>query len=326
MIDRHHHHAMCIGGSHQVTGNLNKVILGNKGEQLTFVFPRRIILENNTAVGVEMEDGTEFRAKIVVSTIDPQQTFLDLIGREKLDRDFVESIEDYKWDRWSLLGMHLGLYDAPQFTAADGNPDISKAFMYIFGFETYQDVLNHFNEIRENRLATRPGFYCCFPSVHDRHQVSRPNRHTATMTEDAPFNLNGNAENWWDREFKLDRLKACLGVISRYAPNMTYDNVIGEYISSPLDISHRHSNMKQGSYKVGAYLPLQMGYNRPNPECSSGRTPVNNLYLCGASIHPGGFANFGPGYLGANVIADDLGITKWWKEPDYVARARAKYF
>jgi phytoene dehydrogenase-like protein len=84
--------------------------------------------------------------------------------------------------------------------------------------------------------------------------------------------------------------------------------------------------MKEGSYKVGAYLPLQLGYNRPNYECSSGRTPVNNLYLCGASIHPGAFANFGPGYLGANIVAKDLGITKWWQEPDYVTRCREKYY
>jgi phytoene dehydrogenase-like protein len=326
MLDRHHNNAMCVGGSHQVTGQFNKVILANHGEQLTSVIPKRIIVEKGIATGIELDDGAILKSKVVISTIDPHQTFFDLVGKDKLPEDFVESIDNYKWDKWSLLGMHLGLFDAPDFTAAASNPDINKAFMYIFGFETYQDVLNHFNEIRQSKMPAKPGFYCCFPSVHDRLQVMRPGRHTASLTEDMPFKLNGNAENWWDREMKLNRLKACLKVMSRYAPNMTYENVMGEYISSPLDISHKYRNMKDGSYKVGAYLPLQLGYNRPNAECSDGRTPVKNLYLCGASIHPGAFANFGPGYLGANVIAEDQGIKKWWHEPDYVAKCREKYY
>jgi phytoene dehydrogenase-like protein len=85
--------------------------------------------------------------------------------------------------------------------------------------------------------------------------------------------------------------------------------------------------MVQGSYKQGAYLPLQMGFLRPNEECSHYRTPVDGLYICGASCHSGGLVTFGPGYNAVNVITEDLGIEKWWQEPELVTKAREKgYF
>jgi phytoene dehydrogenase-like protein len=38
------------------------------------------------------------------------------------------------------------------------------------------------------------------------------------------------------------------------------------------------------------------------------RTPIEDLYLCGASCHPGPGVTFLPGYNGAHVVLDDLGI------------------
>jgi len=105
---------------------------------------------------------------------------------------------------------------------------------------------------------------------------------------------------------------------------MTKDKVLYKYISSPADIENKFPNMVQGSYKQGAYHPLQMGFLRPNQECSLNRTPVNNLYLGGASVYPGGCVIWGPGYICANTVAEDLGIEKWWSEPEIVTAARER--
>ncbi|GAI99771.1 unnamed protein product, partial [marine sediment metagenome] len=61
-----------------------------------------------------------------------------------------------------------------------------------------------------------------------------------------------------------------------------------------------------------------------NIECSGYRTPVKNLYLCGASTYPGGMVLLGGGYNAVRVVAEDLGIEPWWTEPDYIARARER--
>jgi len=82
--------------------------------------------------------------------------------------------------------------------------------------------------------------------------------------------------------------------------------------------------MKRGSFKHGAYNVFQMGYLRPNHQCSQYRTPVEGLYLGGASIYPGSLILLGSGYNSAKVVAEDLGLDVWWTTPGFVLTARQK--
>ncbi|MBW2313056.1 MAG: hypothetical protein JRH10_02610 [Deltaproteobacteria bacterium] len=42
--------------------------------------------------------------------------------------------------------------------------------------------------------------------------------------------------------------------------------------------------------------------------CSAAPTAIDDLYLCGASCHPGPGVVFLPGYNSAHVVLEDLGI------------------
>ena len=99
----------------------------------------------------------------------------------------------------------------------------------------------------------------------------------------------------------------------RVAPNLTRENIIRTAHESPRDIEIRFPNMRYGAIKHGDYSPIQLGCFRPNQECSTTRTPIEGLYVCGASTYPGGLVLGGPGYLAANTVADDLGAARWWK-------------
>jgi phytoene dehydrogenase-like protein len=97
------------------------------------------------------------------------------------------------------------------------------------------------------------------------------------------------------------------------APNMTRDNIMRTTHETPEGIEIRFPNMRKGAIKHGDYKPIQLGCFRPNQECSSTNTPIEGLYTCGASTYPGGMVLGGSGYIGANKVADDLGVSKWWK-------------
>jgi phytoene dehydrogenase-like protein len=62
----------------------------------------------------------------------------------------------------------------------------------------------------------------------------------------------------------------------------------------------------RGTVTHGAFLPYQMGSQRPLPELAQYRTPVANVYLCGSGSHPGGGITMAPGYNAARAILDDL--------------------
>ena len=88
--------------------------------------------------------------------------------------------------------------------------------------------------------------------------------------------------------------------------------MIGKAVYSPLDAQRHSISMVQGSVHLGAYIPAQMGVNRPHPKLSGYRTPIKGLYLASASSYPGGSVSFAPGYNCANVVLDDLGVGKWF--------------
>ena len=80
--------------------------------------------------------------------------------------------------------------------------------------------------------------------------------------------------------------------------------------------------MARGSIKTGAYITLQMGFNRPSPACSGYRTPIKGLYMAGASTHPGGMIVLGNGYNAARALCEDLRLNVWWSVPEMVQKAR----
>ena len=112
--------------------------------------------------------------------------------------------------------------------------------------------------------------------------------------------------------------------LQKYAPNMNKDTVLWKYLSTPIDVQNKFLDMKDGSIKQGLYHPFQMGFFRPNEECSQHRTPVDRLYMAGSCCYPGGCVIWGSGYLAANAIAEDLGIDRWWPEPEMITTARGE--
>lgn len=325
MINRAVNAKLCVGGSHRLSNALARVIQEpGRGLLLGSQRIKRIIITDGTAKGVELENGTIYEAeKGVISSIDPHQTFLKLVGEKNISKDLAQALKQWKWEKWSLFSVHLALEKAPNFTAAAADPEINKSLMYVMGYETPQDLFDQWQAIGKGELGAKCGFNCCFATIHDPSQAP-PGRHTGLISEMAPYNLKKNAEKWYDIKLREEHEKRCLETLRRYAPNMTKENILWTYVMTPVDFANKLVDMVQGSIKQGAYHPLQMGYNRPNSELSQYKTPIKGLYLCGASCHPGGLVTFGAGYNAANVIAEDLGLKKWWSESKLVTDYRKK--
>jgi phytoene dehydrogenase-like protein len=314
---------LTAGGSHRVSNALLKSIFEHGGQIRTSAQIERILLQDGAAVGVELEDGQQLMAeKAVVSTLDIHQTFLKYVGEGQLESDFTDMIHSWQWEKWSLCDLHLALAEPPHFSAAESQPDIDQAFIYVLGYECLDDLRAHWDAMQKGELPASAGFNCCFPSVHDPFQAPA-GRASGLISQMAPFDRSdGGSEKWLNRGVRQEAAERLLSLLARYAPNVGGGNTLWTYLTTPADIQNKFANMVKGSYKQGAYHPLQMGYLRPNQDCSQYRTPVKNLYLGGASAAPGGMVLFGPGYNCANAIAEDFGIERWWKELEYVTAAR----
>ena len=147
------------------------------------VFLVSVELDGRVVAGVELEDGSIFNAaKAVVSTIDPHQTFLDYVGEDNLESDFTDMIKSYQWEKWSLANLHLALSEPPNFKAAEANPEINQALIYILGYESFSELTAHYDAVFAGEVPGKAAFNCCFPSVHDPYQAP-PGKATAMISE-----------------------------------------------------------------------------------------------------------------------------------------------
>jgi len=322
-FNRATNYRLCVGTSHKLSSALTRAIYLNGGMILDNAEVVKIIVEGGEAKGVELADGRRIVAsKAVVSTLDPPQTFLRLVGKENLDEDFVNEVEGWEWEQLSLFTAHLALKEPPKYTASLNNPDVDRALLCIIGFETVDELTKAVDDARQGKLTHIVGNATC-PTLFDPTQAPK-GFHTALFENPyTPYDLAEVGAEGWDR-VRLDYLERCLNLWRQYAPNINGENILKASAYTPLDIERKLSTMVKGSIKHGAYIPTQMGYFRPNMRCSQYRTPIKKLYVGGASTYPGGLITFGPGYNAVNALAEDLGIKKWWKEPEYITKAREK--
>jgi phytoene dehydrogenase-like protein len=186
-------------------------------------------------------------------------------------------------------------------------------------------MLAHWDNVIAGKIdAQTVGGHATCESAWDSHLVrvppSRAHRQVSFLQIHAPFALEGG---WEPRGSEIEDM--LLTRWQRYAPNMTRENVVMRHQETPVDIKTRFPNMRRGSIKHGDYLPIQLGCFRPNQDCSSTHTPIPGLYTAGASNYPGGCVLGAGGYLGANKVADDLGVKKWWKPTAEMEKYTATY-
>ncbi len=189
MIERAAKYRLLKGGSHQLSNRLSKDIYAHGGMIFGSQLIKRIIIDDGRATGVELEDGTVHTAsKFVASSLNPHQTFLDYVGEQHLDSNFVTRIKDWQWDTWSHNGVHLALSEPPDFISAKFNPDVNNAFVHILGYDSHEDMIDHWDAIHDGELLPEAGFNACFPSVHDPYQAPA-GKATGLLSEHAPYEL-----------------------------------------------------------------------------------------------------------------------------------------
>ncbi len=309
---------MSKGSTHKLGHSLHKMITLSGADLIDGSAVKEILMENGRAAGVILRDGRVFKAKkFVVSSLNPTQTFLDMVGEKNLEKEFAQKVKNFKYSNTTplftcLLSLNQRLY----WKAAEYDPDVNDAWYLIAGLEGFKDIPPLYEDCEARRIPRGLQLLGAQPAQHDPTQAP-PGKCTAFWWQVAPGNLaeKEGGPGRWD-EIREEYTQRCVDHLSHYAENLTPDNIVEQFGQTPIDIERHLPNMVGGDIQVGELSENQILDKRPFPECSQYRTPVKSLYMCGASCHPGGNITGSPGYNAAGVVCRDLGMDPWWNPPE----------
>lgn len=258
----------------------------------------RVRLEGGRATGVVLEGGEEIAARRVVSCADATVTLLGLVGAEHLAPEVVEAVRGIDYASASLK-VNLALSELPSFAALPGHAPGPQHRGTIHVCPSLDYIERAFDDARAGRPSEEPVLECTIPSVVDP-SLAPPGRHVMQIfVQYAPYRLASGA---WDgrREAFGDR---CVEILDRYAPGFAR-SVLHRQVLAPPDLEARFG-LTGGNIFQGAMGLSQLSFLRPIPGFGQYRTPVPDLWMCGAATHPGGGVMGACGYNAAREILRD---------------------
>lgn len=257
----------------------------------------RILIKNGRAYGVLLTSGEEVTAKVIVSSVDPKRTFLTMVGMDHLEADFRKRVSEFKI-RGSSAKVNLALDALPNFTSLPGmGPHLAGAISISPSLDYIERA---YDDAKYGDFSRHPYMDIILPSMLDP-SMAPPGKHVMSIfVQYAPYHLSSGS--WPEKRDSLG--DAVIDTLSEYSPNLK-DIVLHRQVLTPWDLEQEFG-LTEGNIFQGELTLDQLFFLRPVPGWAKYRTPIKNLYMCGACTHPGGGVMAASGRLAALEILSDL--------------------
>jgi len=260
----------------------------------------RILVKDGTVQGVGLTDGTEIRATRVASGVDANVTFLKLMSNGDLPPEFVEAVRHIDYASASCK-INVALSELPDFTAVPGTAPGPQHRGTIHISPTMEYIERAYDDAKYGHPSKEPIIEATIPSVLDDTLAPQGKYVMSMFTQYFPYKLAPGLSLEEEKEKYADR---CFELMNQFAPNFKR-SVIARQVLSPVDLEQRFG-LTGGNIMQGVMSLSSLSFMRPVPGYADYRTPVRNLYLCGAATHPGGGVMGACGYNAAREILRDI--------------------
>jgi phytoene dehydrogenase-like protein len=258
----------------------------------------KVLTRNDRAVGVVLQNGDEIDADIVISSLDPKQTFLHLVDPTSLPSDLISDVNRFVF-RGSSGKVNLALDGVPELACLPGNGAHLRGAISISPNVNY--IEKAYDEAKHGDFSSQPYIDIIIPSMIDP-DMAPPGKHVMScFVQYAPYTLK---DAHWDEQREAFG-DAVIDTLSKYIPNIK-NIILHRQVLTPLDME-RTIGLTQGNIFQGELSLSQLFFLRPAPGFANYRTPIRGYYQCGSATHPGG------GISGASGRLAALEVLKDWK-------------
>lgn len=287
-----------IGGMGSITDAMSKSA-ATKGVEIELgTSVKRVIIKNNTACGVLLDNGDMEEAKIIVSNLNPSLLYNQLIGEGELPLDFSRRMKNYK-NGSGTFRMNVALDKLPEFSCL--NNQLRTNLDYLTGgiiiAPTCEYIDKAYLDSKLNGWSKEPIVEMLIPTTLDK-TLAPEGKHVASL-----FCQQFDPDVDWDTN-REEVAELIVDTVEIYAPGFK-NSILGKQIFSPLDLE-RVFGLVKGDIMHGNMSLDQIFSARPMIGYGNYRSPIKNLYLCGAGTHPGGGVTGAPGHNAAYEILKDI--------------------
>ncbi len=264
---------------------------------------KEVEVVDGRARGVTTMDGRTYKAPIIISNASAKALFLDMVGERHLPGDFVEEVRNIRTFS-TAFKMNIACERPPQYSCLD---KVRKdGALGDWTYPTYVHIApdidyleRAYDEAKHGQYSSSPFVTPVVPTIVD-DSLAPPGKHVVNLFGGhAPYKLRNG--DWKVEKEKFE--SNVLSVVDRFAPGFSND-IIAKQTLVPEDIE-QIVNLPTGHIFQGELSFDQLFFQRPVPHWADYRTPVQGLYLCGASTHPGGGVSGINGYNAAREVLAD---------------------
>jgi len=288
------------GGMGSLSEALHRSIEAKGGELRLGTPVERILVEGGRVVGVRLRGGEELRARVVISNLDKRATLLALAGDEHIPDETADRIRATE-HKGAYVHLLFKLSALPRYGPPLEHLNAEPGTRFNLGLFTDPEELQaSYEACLRGELPRNPPAALQIPTVIDP-SLAPEGFHLGTTYGfyypcEAPKHARGKLRDELAERI-LDRIEA------------VYPGFRGLIVESAVFSSDHFAAMQAatgGDFTHGLMHPEQMLGGRTLVPGSAHRTPLEGLFLCGASCHPGPGVTFLPGYGCAMEVAEWL--------------------
>src|ERR1700722_16308170 len=291
--------ALGQGGADTIVTAMVRAIEAAGGEVRLGAPVQSVVVESGAAKGVVLTSGERIEAgRAVIANLHPRVLFRDLM------RDAPSAAQKLAKLRPgpATMMIHLALSDLPAWSAG---ADL-RQFAYVHLAPSFAALAKTYTEALDGLLPAEPGLVVGQPTAIDPSRAPAGQHVLWVQVRVLPSRIRGDAAGIiagtdWDavKEAYADRV---IGIIERYAPGFTA-NILARAVLSPADLERDNPNLVDGDSISGSHHLDQNFLFRPAFGWSRYRTPIDRLYMVGASTWPGAGTGAGAGFMLAKMLA-----------------------
>jgi phytoene dehydrogenase-like protein len=256
------------------------------GELRCGIAVEKIDMDRGIAVGV-MADGARIASRQgIIANLTPTALF------EKLARDApasaVNKARRYRYGPGTMM-LHLALSDLPNWRSR-----AARDYFYVHIAPSLADMQQAYCDARTGRLPDEPALVVAQPTIVDPSRAPA-GRHVLSVQVRA---VPGGADWQHVKPAYADRV---IDLLESNAPGLR-SRILACHVISPADMERDNPNLVGGDSVSGSHHLSQNLVNRPFFGWSRYRTPIRNLYLCGAATWPGAGSGAGSGWILGHML------------------------